>query len=290
MSLINGRYQSMNNRLKRAYSKVPLFYKVYAVTSGITYCYFPETLNTIALNTGVILVSNLVQCIEDYVKHFYPDKLVLCDVAYITGLISKLGALGFVSNQLTTLKTLHSTHVGSSIVEFGYYVNSRLLNATINSAYFSFVFGTVSSFSVWCGFRTFKHIVEPVVRQLLVQTELHCRNLINTINTSPELRTMIETTNNIFLGLEPSQPSKKVFTETELNKIAPVRCLGFGNCLPLKVDICPVCTDNYNEKQMHRTLPCAHTFHVHCIDNWLLEKTTVCPICRQDAHNTTVVN
>ncbi|XP_078401523.1 E3 ubiquitin-protein ligase RNF6 isoform X2 [Cetorhinus maximus] len=43
---------------------------------------------------------------------------------------------------------------------------------------------------------------------------------------------------------------------------------------------CSVCINEYAVGNKLRRLPCAHEFHIHCIDRWLSENST-CPICRQ---------
>ncbi|XP_051882066.1 E3 ubiquitin-protein ligase RNF6 isoform X2 [Pristis pectinata] len=43
---------------------------------------------------------------------------------------------------------------------------------------------------------------------------------------------------------------------------------------------CSVCINDYAVGNKLRRLPCAHEFHIHCIDRWLSENST-CPICRQ---------
>ncbi|KPP61978.1 hypothetical protein Z043_119871 [Scleropages formosus] len=43
---------------------------------------------------------------------------------------------------------------------------------------------------------------------------------------------------------------------------------------------CSVCISEYAQGNKLRRLPCAHEFHIHCIDRWLSENST-CPICRQ---------
>ncbi|KAI4326700.1 hypothetical protein MLD38_031987 [Melastoma candidum] len=43
---------------------------------------------------------------------------------------------------------------------------------------------------------------------------------------------------------------------------------------------CAVCLESFKVGDKCRLLPnCGHSFHVQCIDSWLL-KTPVCPICR----------
>ncbi|CAI5476187.1 unnamed protein product [Closterium sp. Yama58-4] len=44
---------------------------------------------------------------------------------------------------------------------------------------------------------------------------------------------------------------------------------------------CTVCLSDFNEMELVRSLPCAHRFHVSCIDHWLADRTT-CPVCRVD--------
>lgn len=45
---------------------------------------------------------------------------------------------------------------------------------------------------------------------------------------------------------------------------------------------CPVCFDDFEEDQAVRVLPCNHSFHVDCIDPWLLNVAGSCPLCRTD--------
>ena len=47
--------------------------------------------------------------------------------------------------------------------------------------------------------------------------------------------------------------------------------------LPTKKE-CPICFDKIGSKD-GCALPCAHSFHQHCIQHWLQEKNT-CPVCR----------
>ncbi|KAJ7462333.1 hypothetical protein B0H11DRAFT_2055252 [Mycena galericulata] len=49
-------------------------------------------------------------------------------------------------------------------------------------------------------------------------------------------------------------------------------------------ETCPICIVDFEEGDDLRILPCdgAHCFHQSCVDPWLLELSTACPICRQD--------
>ncbi|KZP34645.1 hypothetical protein FIBSPDRAFT_772413 [Athelia psychrophila] len=49
-------------------------------------------------------------------------------------------------------------------------------------------------------------------------------------------------------------------------------------------ETCPICIVDFEEGDDLRLLPCEgkHRFHQECVDPWLLELSSSCPICRQD--------
>ncbi|OMJ16896.1 Receptor homology region, transmembrane domain- and RING domain-containing protein 3 [Smittium culicis] len=46
--------------------------------------------------------------------------------------------------------------------------------------------------------------------------------------------------------------------------------------------ICPICLDDLEINSTVRMLPCGHKYHLECIDNWLLNKSPLCPYCKSD--------
>jgi hypothetical protein len=48
-------------------------------------------------------------------------------------------------------------------------------------------------------------------------------------------------------------------------------------------ETCPICIVDFEEGDDLRVLPCEgkHRFHQSCVDPWLLELSSSCPICRQ---------
>ncbi|RKP34239.1 hypothetical protein BJ085DRAFT_7432, partial [Dimargaris cristalligena] len=43
---------------------------------------------------------------------------------------------------------------------------------------------------------------------------------------------------------------------------------------------CHICLDPLTEGQLARQLPCQHTFHQECIDKWLVQFSSRCPLCK----------
>lgn len=46
---------------------------------------------------------------------------------------------------------------------------------------------------------------------------------------------------------------------------------------PKPVETCPICYET--DSVVRQTLPCGHTFHLHCVEQWL-RKNNTCPMCR----------
>ena len=45
---------------------------------------------------------------------------------------------------------------------------------------------------------------------------------------------------------------------------------------------CSICTEDFNQGEDVRVLPCDHKFHPACVDPWLLNVSGTCPLCRID--------
>ena len=52
---------------------------------------------------------------------------------------------------------------------------------------------------------------------------------------------------------------------------------------PYKIKQCSICHEEDNV--VRTTLPCNHSFHVHCIQTWFRTGNTSCPLCRLNCTN-----
>jgi len=53
---------------------------------------------------------------------------------------------------------------------------------------------------------------------------------------------------------------------------------------------CSICQDRMRQGENIRRLnACQHEFHVACVDNWFLQRSVLCPVCRHDIRDPTPV-
>lgn len=106
-------------------------------------------------------------------------------------------------------------------------------------------------------------------------------------NTSPRPSTSRSTDHQEDRGEGPSTPT-------------PVCLPPRHDPIPVRHDLspeamgretCPICIVDFEEGDDIRVLPCEgkHRFHPACVDQWLLELSSSCPICRQGVLVTPVV-
>jgi hypothetical protein len=93
----------------------------------------------------------------------------------------------------------------------------------------------------------------------------------------------------------PSSAVPCIRFEREQNELTRSITPAQSSSAKTKVDIipeaigtetCPICILDFEEGDDLRVLPCEgqHRFHQQCVDPWLLELSSSCPICRHDFH------
>uniref|UniRef100_A0A915PXR1 RING-type domain-containing protein n=1 Tax=Setaria digitata TaxID=48799 RepID=A0A915PXR1_9BILA len=66
------------------------------------------------------------------------------------------------------------------------------------------------------------------------------------------------------------------------NEIDQLKSFRITDPALLMEKVCVICQCDFEKRELVRMLPCAHHFHLKCIDKWLKGNRT-CPICRQNA-------
>ena len=86
--------------------------------------------------------------------------------------------------------------------------------------------------------------------------------------------------------------SKKTVSDSILESLPCCSLVNFGQCshpnMPIvnDGDMCITCLCDFEEGDELRWIPqCSHIFHKHCIDGWLENHSTCCPICRIEVNS-----
>ncbi|KAK9353385.1 hypothetical protein V1523DRAFT_411241 [Lipomyces doorenjongii] len=58
--------------------------------------------------------------------------------------------------------------------------------------------------------------------------------------------------------------------------------ISIPSALMIPTNGCPICFESFLPGQDLRILPCHHGFHASCVDPWLLNSSSQCPLCRVD--------
>lgn len=125
------------------------------------------------------------------------------------------------------------------------------------------------------------------VKRLKVSQQILDKLPLYTYTASPSHGTQVDGAQNTHSADEASvPPTSHVDSETGLkaapavnNAAVPV---AVGSASSLNQPTCPICLDDFepNETQV-RELPCHHIFHPDCVDTFLLEHSSLCPMCKQ---------
>lgn len=269
---------SLVSEFKSLYNNTPKFYKLYFITSGITYLYFPDTRKIILENTGLVLINISINTVKKIINKYYPNKEILCDITNCIDLISCIGTTSYVSYNLNILSNLHN----NKILNFSHFLQKQILTFMRNTSCITSMCGVVSSFTICVASKTINLIYGRQVELFLTKIDGYVNYFLNNIVDDYVKEIVINFLKECF---------RKPMTETELNNIAPIRCPGMNNVIDVKFETknCSICMDDFSCKNMHRILPCNHAFHVCCIDEWLLSKSLICPICKKDVKITRTI-
>lgn len=106
------------------------------------------------------------------------------------------------------------------------------------------------------------------------QQEVHASGL--SMRQILELTTRELTPEDFELLLQlDSQVQKKTLSKKDFKKFKQC-CL---SCDGPADELCAVCFSPYQKGENQTELPCSHKYHTTCIETWLTESGTTCPLC-----------
>jgi hypothetical protein len=79
------------------------------------------------------------------------------------------------------------------------------------------------------------------------------------------------------IPIETEKPAEHTSTTPKRHSLASLRSLAASD---EEVPACAICLDDFADGDQLRQLPCQHRFHTVCIDPWLTEKSSQCPLCK----------
>ena len=91
-------------------------------------------------------------------------------------------------------------------------------------------------------------------------------------------RTRQELIESILNRLQQLEGSTQVPLGVDGSKNFPIRTYSENESL----ETCAVCVEDFKTDENVRVLPCQHIFHPKCIDIWLDEYSSLCPLCKYD--------
>lgn len=116
-------------------------------------------------------------------------------------------------------------------------------------------------------------------------------NALIRINTGYSLMFLAQMLFYLFLGVLVLSILSIVFVfVTILSEKDPILLPGaLEKCLKIKYykisnkfcTHCVICMDDFDDDDLCRFLGCGHYFHIDCVDPWLEEKSSRCPLCSQ---------
>lgn len=83
---------------------------------------------------------------------------------------------------------------------------------------------------------------------------------------------------NDLLALDRSNNSSNGLTNEELQLIPSYTLNSTATAADADENLCTICLDPMISGEIIRTTPCQHSYHLKCIDKWLLQKA-ICPMC-----------
>jgi len=229
-----------------------------AVTAGISYIQLPTMGKTILTALGCLIGKSVVTKTIQFITDKIPYSPINITILKIIEAATSACFCGYAGMQYEALSQAFWTLPG--------FVNFAM-SQYCNISYYLNVIGCVTF-----GGAAIVTSVAAYYQNAILNSPVFSRVITAISLLADEMRHRAQT--HMHTATTP-----QIITEEQLEEIAPLQCPGLYN--PIQGDNeCSICRNNLTETQMGRTLPCNHMFHAVCIDQWLLQRSATCPMCR----------
>ncbi|CAJ1962335.1 unnamed protein product [Sphenostylis stenocarpa] len=137
--------------------------------------------------------------------------------------------------------------------------------------------GTIGVFILWGGVLLFWHVLNVERGNSEDDIEAHATG--NPILVARERNQRQPSSQNVDL---PSLNPKIHIAMLSIRHLPPVLCFQEDETTQSQ-NVCSVCMEEFKNGELIQPFPvCQHQFHFYCINSWLLDGNTTCPLCRGD--------
>jgi hypothetical protein len=235
---------------------------------------FPESRKKCLGIISILLFNHIVEKISKKIYDKYMTRIernsnsMYLSLYFHVAIVNKLCCMKYISSNIPTIQFNN--------YNFPLSVSYELLNIFWKTyshiIYISYVSATVCCISTYLMYP----LIKNYLLNLIDDASSNANNIIN--RYLPVIENFLNSTieNNNRARIE-----RNIITLEKLNELCPLKCAGLNNVEICDLDECCICKEKFNNNELHRKLPCNHTYHAHCIEDWII-RNKKCPICRYE--------
>ena len=224
--------------------------------------YFIHFLTTIYFITGNLLILMFLKIMNDKQNYYEITPLNEVDIYH---------KINVSYNTINIFIHICNNHMDMELIEITIPNDYTITNVIeyVETFYIG-IFDSINSINIEEGLQFEEQVT--IKNQCIIDIQIN--------NNITEDRFLIE--GNIFTQVFNIKNIKELIKD-KINKCTDkemYQSLKTSNIYQLNT--CDICKNTFENKDLIRRLKCKHFFHIQCIDNWLINYNTNCPICKQN--------
>lgn len=233
--------------------------------TGMTMFLFPETSKTCTSIIAIIAINHVTTQISKHLYNKYinnAENKKYSTIYFNVMIMIKICCMKFISLNIPYIK-FDKYNYPSRV---GYELLSIFWKTYSNIIYASYVSTIITCVTFYLTF--------PIIKNYIF-------NFINDTNNDVLISRLREIIAVTIINNDRENIERNRITIEKLDEICPLRCKNMNNVSNSDIEECCICREKYNDSELHRKLPCNHTYHAHCIEDWII-RNKKCPICRYE--------